>query len=310
MNNKLLKGLIAAPFTPMAIDGSINLAPIESYAAHLIKSKVSGVFVCGTTGESPSLTTEERKAILEEWIKCSDGKLKVICHVGGNSLPQSIELAIHAGKAGADAIGAFSPFFFKPATPKDLLSFLAPIANSVTGLPFYYYHMPSLTGVQFPVSDLLPEARKMIPAFAGVKYTHSDLYDMQRCLAYNNGEFEILHGYDEVLLAGLSLGIQAAIGSTYNYIPSLYLDIWKAYEDKDIAKARELQLLSVKIVQILNRYGGAIRAGKVIMEFIGLDCGVCRLPIPEISPVTKESLQSELKGIFPGDYLVDDMPIT
>jgi len=299
-NKKSFSGLIAAPFTPMNRNAEINAGVIEKYADHLIKSNVSGVFVCGTTGEGPSLTTEERKLILEKWVEHSQGKLKVICHVGGVSLNQCIDLAVHAGMNGADAIGAFAPFFFKASTPKDLLSFLAPIANAVPNLPFYYYHFPSLTGVTFSVSDILPEARKMIPGFAGVKFTHNDLFDMQRCLNYNHGEFEILHGYDEVLLAGLSLGVKAAVGSTYNYMPQVYLKLWKAFENKDIAKARELQLFSVKVVETLIRHGGPIKAGKAVMKMLGIDCGPCRLPISKFAQAEYEILKKTLqdKGFF------------
>ena len=117
MKKHLFEGLIAAPFTPMDDGGEINLEPVGRYVDHLSESGVTGAFVCGTTGESPSLTTEERKSILEEWIKHAPGKLKIICHVGGNSLPQSIELARHAASVGADATGSFAPFFFKPQKP-------------------------------------------------------------------------------------------------------------------------------------------------------------------------------------------------
>jgi len=295
MNKKLLNGLIAAPFTPMDNKGNINLTPIKKYADYLIKSKVSGVFVCGTTGEGPSLTTEERKAILVEWMKYSRGELKVICHIGGTSLHQSVDLADHAGRSGADAIGAFAPFFFRPASAKDLLSFFAPVANSVPNLPFYYYHFPSLTGIQFAVSEILVHARKEIPSFTGVKFTHNDLFDMQQCIAYNNGEFEILHGYDEVLLAGLCMGVKAAVGSTYNYMPSVYLEIWEAFQNGEIEKARKLQLLSVRLVQILNRHGGPIRAGKAVMNLIGIDCGPCRLPLKELTGNDMGLLKKDLE---------------
>ncbi len=294
MNKNRITGLIAAPFTPMDKKGQIILEPIRAYADHLIKSKVTGAFVCGTTGEGLSMTTDERKAVLEKWIQCAGNDLKIIAHVGGNCLPQSIELASHAQKNGAWATGAFSPSFFKPGNPEELVSFLAPVAAASPDLPFYYYHIPSLTGVNFPVVRVLNYAEKLIPNFAGVKYTHFDLYDMQQCIAYNHGMYEILHGYDEVLLAGLSLGIRAAIGSTYNYMPSLYLELWKAYDQLDLKKARELQQTSVKIVQILIKYGGGVRGGKAFMKLAGIDCGPCRLPLTEFSDSELEKLKTEL----------------
>jgi N-acetylneuraminate lyase len=294
MKKNQLDGLIAAPFTPMDDDGNINLGVIHDYATHLVKSGVSGVFVCGTTGESLSLTTIERKAILEEWAKCSKGNLKIICHVGGNSLPESIELAGHAAAMGADAVGAFSPTFFKPSSARDLIEFLSPIALAASELPFYYYHMPSMTGVQLPVIDLLNEMNGSISNFAGVKYTHFDLSDMQQCIAFQNGKYEILHGYDEILLAGLSFGVKAAVGSTYNYMPSIYLKLWEAYNNNDMDIARSLQQSSIDVVKILIKYGGGVRAGKAIMEFIGISCGPCRLPIRKFSHTELIELKNDL----------------
>lgn len=297
MNKRYLQGLIAAPFTPMDEDGNITLKPIEQYSTHLINSKVSGAFVCGTTGEASSLTSDERKAILEKWISCSNEKIKIICHVGGNCLPQSIELAIHAEKTGAYAIGAYSPSFFKPKTVEELLSFLAPIANSAPNLPFYYYHIPSFTGINFLASDMLHKVEGLIPNFAGIKFAHYDLYDMQKCIAHDNGKFEILHGFDEILLCGLSLGVEGAVGSTYSYMPSVYLDIWNEFNNLNIIKARELQQFSVKVVQLLFKYGGGVRAGKAIMEYIGINCGPVRLPIKKMTIPETESFRKELTDI-------------
>lgn len=297
MEKHLFDGLIAAPFTPMDDQSNINLEPIGRYVDHLADSGVSGAFVCGTTGESPSLTTEERLAVLEEWVTRSSGRLKIICHAGGNSLPQSVELARHAAQTGADAVGAFAPFFFKPTNAEELLGFLAPVADAAPGLPFYYYHIPSLTGVNIPVIDVLKKARERIPNFRGVKYTHFDLYDMQQCIAYNDGEFEILHGYDEILLAGLSFGVKAAVGSTYNYMPSLYLQLWEAYNKFDMAHARKLQQDSVKAVKVLNRFGGGVRTGKAIMDLIGIQCGPCRLPLRQFSLHDKAELNDRLNRL-------------
>lgn len=115
MNKQFLTGLIAAPFTPMHEDGSLNLQTIKPYADFLMgKECVTGVFICGTTGESVSLTTDERKIIAEEWVRAVKGKLKVIVHVGGMSQPQCSELAAHAQATGADMIAAMAPSFFKP----------------------------------------------------------------------------------------------------------------------------------------------------------------------------------------------------
>lgn len=296
-NYQRLKGLIAASFTPMDAHGKVNLSAIGKYADLMADSGMTGVFVCGTTGESLSLTTEERKNILEQWIKSANNRFKVIAHVGSNSQVEAMELARHAAQTGADAIASMAPCFFKPETVKDLIAFFAPIAESAKELPFYYYNMPSMTGVSLSVATFLEEGKKVIPNLAGTKFTHNNLMEMGECLALNNGEFEVLHGYDEILISGLAFGAVAGVGSTYNYLPEVYHGILKAMEEGDMQKARELQMKSIEIVKIIIKYGGGVRGGKAIMNLIGIECGQCRLPISPVSDEEYEMLKNDLYKI-------------
>jgi N-acetylneuraminate lyase len=294
MKAEKISGLIAAPYTPFNSSGGLNLSVIEGYAEYLVMNGVTGVFVCGTTGEWPALSTGERKSILEEWLKCSGGRLRVIAHVGSNDINQCIELAAHAARAGAAATGMIAPSFFKPSDAPGLLSFLAPAAAEAGGKPFYYYHIPSITGVNVQVSELLKIAEESIPNFAGVKFTHSDLFDMQKCIDFDNGRFQVMHGFDEILLCGLALGVTAAVGSTYNYMPSVYLELIDAFSKGDMERARERQLYSVRVVTLLNKYGGSTVAGKAIMKFIGVDCGPNRLPLMTLEGEKLEEFRQDL----------------
>lgn len=296
-NYQRLKGLIAASFTPMNADGSINLSAIDKYVELIAQSNISGVFVCGTTGESLSLTTDERKKILEKWVTLANGRFKVIAHVGSNSLFEAKDLARHAYETGADAIAAMAPCFFRPGTVKELIDFFAPIAKSAEELPFYFYNMPSMTGVSLPLATFLEEGKKVIPNLVGTKYTHNNLMEMGECIALNNGEFEVLHGYDEILISGLAFGATAGVGSTYNYLPEVYQGIFKAMEEGNLQKARELQMKSIEIVKIIIKYGGGVRGGKAIMNLIGIECGPCRLPISPISQEEYEMLKKDLMEI-------------
>lgn len=296
-NYQRLKGLIAASFTPMDAHGKVNLFAIDKYADLMANSGMTGVFVCGTTGESLSLTTEERKNILEQWIKSANHRFKVIAHVGSNSQFEAMELARHATKAGADAIASMAPCFFKPGSVKELIAFFAPIAESAKELPFYYYNMPSMTGVSLSVAAFLEEGKKVMPNLAGTKFTHNNLMEMGECLALNNGEFEVLHGYDEILISGLAFGAVAGVGSTYNYLPDVYHGILKAMVEGDMQKARELQMKSIEIVKIIIKYGGGVRGGKAIMNLIGIECGQCRLPISPVSDEEYDMLKNDLYKI-------------
>lgn len=296
-NYQRLKGLIAASFTPMDKTGAINLSAIGKYADLMADSGMAGVFVCGTTGESLSMTTEERKQVLVQWIKAANGRFKVIAHVGSNALFEAVELARHAQEVGADAIGAMAPCFFKPASVKELVNFFTPIASAASELPFYYYNMPSMTGVSLSVAEFLIEGKKVMPNLVGTKFTHNNLMEMGECLALNNGEFEVLHGYDEILIAGLAFGALAGVGSTYNYLSSVYLGIFDAMEKGDLQKARELQQKSIEVVKVIIKYGGGVRGGKAIMNLIGIECGDCRLPIRPFGSEEYQALKYDLKKI-------------
>lgn len=296
-NYQRLNGLVAASFTPMTQNGEINLSAIDKYAKFLIDSGMTGVFVNGTTGEGASMTTEERKATLEAWVKAIDGKIKVIAHVGSFSLPQSINLATHAQEVGANAIASIAPSFFKPGSVEDLVDFFKPIAAAAPELPFYYYNMPAMTGVDLSVEKFLLLGKKEIPTLVGIKFTHNNLMEMGACIALNNGEFEILHGYDEILITGLSLGATAGVGSTYNYFAPVYLSIVEAMKKNDVQTARANQLKSIDLVKVIIKYGGGVRGGKAIMNLLGIECGPCRLPISNFKDEEYAMLKKDLEAI-------------
>lgn len=296
VNKQKLEGLIAAPFTPMTADGALNMSAVKPYADLLAASGVKGVFICGTTGESASLTTDERKAVAEAWVAAAAGRLKVIVHVGSNCAADAIALARHAEQSGADAIGAMAPYFFKPQTAAELVAWFTPIANS-NSLPFYYYNMPSMSGVSVPVAEFLALGGKAMPTLAGVKFTHNNLMEMSQCLMLDGGRYEVLHGYDEILLCGLSLGATAAVGSTYNYAAKVYNRLIEAFRAGDIAAAAALQQYSVKIVEVIIKHGGGVRGGKAIMRLMGVDCGSCRLPLAPFTEAEYTELEAELEAI-------------
>lgn len=287
-------GLIAAPFTPFGPDGEINLDCIPGYAHVLNDSGVGGAFVCGTTGEGMSLTTEERLAVAERWQRESPELMKVIVHVGHNCRNDAMRLAEHAQKIDAWGVGCMAPPFFKPKTVNDLVAFCSEVAAAAPALPFYYYHMPSMTGASFPMVDFLDAARDRIPNLAGIKYTHEDLMDMQLCRAMDNGRFDILMGRDELLICGLALGCSGAVGSTYNFMAPLYIDLWDRFAKGDLAGARDLQLTSMRVIQALLKHGDPLICGKAIMKRIGVDCGSTRRPIVSLNPSAEQDLMRAL----------------
>lgn len=299
MKKELLRGLIAAPFTPMDADGEVDIGVIEKYARHLMDNGVIGAFICGTNGEGSSMTTDERINLAREWIRCAGQKLKIIVHVGSNCQKQSMELAHHAQDSGAFAVASIAPGFYKPETVDDLIGYFEPIAAAAHNLPFYYYHIPSVSGFNHPASEIIGKAPMRIPGFAGIKYTHNDLDDIQKCIELSNGRFDILCGMDELLIYGLSIGVVSAVGSTYNFMPDIYLRLMDAFNRHDINEARRLQEFSTRIINIMISCG-SISAGKNIMNLIGISCGQCRPPLKKLGDADRELLRQSLEkeGFF------------
>lgn len=298
MNFIHLNGLIAAPFTPMHADGSVNTTIIPSYYTMLKANGVTGAFICGSTGEGVSMTQTEKRAVAGAWAAATHGddEFKVMLFLGGTSIADCKELALYAKQIGLYAISFTSPFYFKPANISLLAEACAEVASTVPDMPFYYYHIPVLTGVNLPMYDLLQEVENKIPNFAGIKYTHEDFMDFLSCMRFLNGKYDMLWGRDENMLSALVLGTRGAVGSTYNYAAPLYHEMIKAFENNDLEKARALQQQSIEMIRLLGKYGG-IATGKAYMKLIGLDCGAFRLPIKNMSDTEFELFRKDVASI-------------
>ena len=294
--NQVLTGLIAAPHTPFHPDGSIAYDVIPRQAALLGANGVSGAFICGTTGEGASLTSEERRRVVEAWAAAKPASVALIVHVGHLSQSEATALARHAQEAGANAIATIAPSFFRPPAVAELVAWCAPIAAAAPRLPFYYYHMPAMTGVTFPAADFLQAAADRIPTLAGVKFTHENLMDFGRAAELQSGRFNLLFGRDEILLAGLALGARGAVGSTYNFAAPLYLRIIEAFNRGDLAAARREQSRAMEFIDVLGRFGG-INAGKTAMKLVGVDCGPVRLPLRSLNERDEAALREALERI-------------
>lgn len=301
MRFEKIKGLIAATYTPMRSDGAINPNVIPAYAEKLKSEGVRGVFICGTTGEGMLLSSEERKTIANYWIKEQSEDFRVIVHVGTTSVIQSKELAIHAQQAGAFGVGCMGPIFLKPTHLEELIAYCADVSSGCSNLPFYYYHIPSVSAIHFPMVDFLQCGQKRISNLAGIKFTDNNFMDMQQCLNMDDGNWDILHGLDEVLLTGLVFGAEGAVGSTYNFLAPMYYDIMNDFKNGRLDSARRNQMSSIKFIEILKNNGGVIPAGKALMKMAGLDCGPCRLSLKNLNEIEFYHLKREIEI---SDYFV------
>lgn len=293
---KKIEGIVPAVFTPMKKDGSINLDQIPNFVEQLIKDGVSAFYICGSTGEGFSLTTDERMAVAKTYVESVKKRLPIIINVGHDSIKEAQKLTEIAEQIGADAFSAVPPSYFQISSLDNLLECMAEITSAAPKLPFYYYHIPRLTSVEVDMIEFLNVAKEKIQNLVGVKYSDFKLFELQSCLEFENGNYDILFGCDEMLLSALTIGVKGAVGSTYNYATPLYNKIIHSFKNGKIKDAREWQSLSVEMVKLQYKYGG-IAAFKATMKMIGVDCGPIRLPLQTLTQETMNRMEKELEKI-------------
>ncbi|MEY4613940.1 MAG: hypothetical protein RL179_1913 [Planctomycetota bacterium] len=291
----LLNGLVAATHTPFKKDGSLNLDGVEKIAAHLLANKVEIAFIGGSTGESHSLNVDERMKLAKRWFEIAKGtRLKVVVHVGSNCLEDARALSRQGQELGALAISALTPSYFKPRNVDALVDCCSFIASAAPQTPFYYYDIPTMTGVNLPMPEFLERAGKSIPNLKGLKFTNVDFMSFQLCGQMEGGRFEILWGVDEMLLPALSVGAHGAVGSTYNFAAPIYHRIMDAFKKFDFETARKEQLRSIRLVNILVKRG-YMASAKAMMGMLGVDVGSPRLPNGSLKQDEFASLKSDLE---------------
>lgn len=289
-----LHGLVAATHTPFHADSSLAPEVVPLQAAHLAGQDVKDAFITGSTGEGHSLTRDERVAIFKAWASAGPNHdVRVIAHVGSNCLEDACHFAAAAADLGLDAVAALAPSYYKPSSVTALVDWCESIAAAAPKLPFYYYDIPVLTGVEFPMDAFLEEAGQRIPNLAGIKFTNPDLDAYARCLAFEDGRFDIPWGIDENLIDALQLGARGGVGSSYNFAASLYHDLIRAFGIGDLETARDLQMQSVRMIEILASVG-YLGAAKALMEAQGVPVGPARQPISNPSAEQIASVMAQL----------------
>jgi N-acetylneuraminate lyase len=297
---KKIEGFIAATLTDYYPDGSVKMETIPHYAAMLYKNGVVGVFVNGTAGEGATLTFDERLVLAEYWAKSVPEDLRVIIHVGYARQEESRAMAIHAAKIGVHGIGEIGPVSGNITSVEKLAEYTAATASAAPELPYYYYHIPSINNLNFPMIEYLTIAEAIIPNLAGIKFTHDNISDYQRCIEFKNSKYDILFGRDEFLLEGLKAGASGAVGSTYNIMVPLYQALVNAYRSGDFENAVELQAISAEVCRILYETGSFGSGLKAIVRKTGVIINGMRYPGKDLIPKFVRHLEKALEktGMF------------
>jgi N-acetylneuraminate lyase len=291
-----LVGLVVAAYTPFDEKGELNLRMVETQAAHFLRNGLHTVFIGGSTGESHSLSTDERRALCLRWMDVARGTdLRVVVHVGSNCLRDAAMLARQAQDLGAAAVATLAPSYFRPRSIDGLVECCQMVASGAPDLPFYFYDIPVLTGVHFSMPEFMEVASERIPNLAGIKFTNSDLMAYQLCLNFRDGAYDVPWGIDEALLGALAVGARGAVGSSYNYAAPLYQKLMVSFERGDWESARKLQFRSVRMIQTLAQIG-YMPASKALLTMQGVTVGPARLPHGRLTKEQLRTLRVEMES--------------
>lgn len=288
MKKPLFTGVCTALVTPF-LGNAVNYPLLELLLGRQIAAGIEAVVLCGTTGESPTLSDCEKLEIFRRCARYAGGRCKIIAGTGSNDTQHAVALSAAAEAAGADALLVVSPYYNK-ATADGLLTHYSAIAGAVH-IPVIVYNVPSRTGVDIPVS-VYRELSK-IPNIAGVKEASTDMGKISKIRAICPDSFALWSGNDDLTAPILALGGQGVISVLSNVLPEQTQALARAALDGDFDTAADLQLRLLPLTEALFREVNPIPV-KAAMKLVGYDCGTCRLPLTPASSETIAKLQEIL----------------
>ncbi|WIY53899.1 N-acetylneuraminate lyase [Devosia sp. YIM 151766] len=276
MTNASLAGIYSALITPFHADGAINDAMLGPLLNFEIAQGIDGFYVGGSTGEAFLQSVDERCAFLGQVAKANAGRSKLIAHVGAIATADCIKLGQVAKDAGYQAFSAIPPFYFD-FSREELLAHYRALVDAVD-LPFIVYNFAGRSG-RLTADDILELLDH--PRIVGVKHTSQDLFQLER-FKRAKPDAIIYNGFDEVCLAGLSMGADGAIGTTFNFMGGLFVALRAAHARSDHARAQQLQVRANRIIDVLIEVG-VFPGTKGILKLLGFDCGACRAPFKSLT---------------------------
>lgn len=288
MNHVLFKGTCTALVTPF-LGEKVNYPMMEQLLKKQLDAGIRAVVICGTTGESPTLSDDEKLELFRRAKKYTGDRCLILAGTGSNSTEHSVYLSKAAEQAGADGLLVVSPYYNK-ATPEGLVTHYSTIAAAVH-IPVILYNVPSRTGLDIPVS--VYQCLSQIPNIAGVKEATADISKIAKIRAACPDTFAIWSGNDDQTTAVIAMGGSGVISVLSNLLPAETKDLADAALDGDFDTAANLQLRLLPLIELLFSEVNPIPV-KAAMKIIGYDCGGCRLPLTPASSATVKKLKNLL----------------
>ena len=289
----IFKGAGVAIVTPFTQDDKVNFEELGRMIDFQIAGGTDAIIICGTTGESSTLTHEEHDECIKFAVEHTAGRVPVIAGTGSNSTAEAIRLSTHAQNNGADALLLVTPYYNK-ATQKGLIQHYTAIANSVD-LPIILYNVPSRTGV-----NILPQTAvtlaKNVKNIVAIKEASGNISQVAELAALADGCIDIYSGNDDQVVPLLSLGGVGVISVLSNVMPKLTHDMVMSYLNGDVKLSRQLQLSVMNLNKALFCEVNPIPV-KEALNMMGWNAGAVRSPLCEMEPQHKELLRKELAAM-------------
>lgn len=288
----IFKGSGVAIVTPMNADMTVNYKRLEELVNYQIEHKTDAIIICGTTGESATLSEEEHRKCVETAVKAAAGRVPVIAGSGSNNAAHAVTLSKNAEDAGADALLVVTPYYNK-ATQKGLYEYYKLIADN-TKLPIIMYNVPSRTGTNIKPETAMKIARE-IKNVVGIKEACGNLSQIAELAALNDGSLDIISGNDDQTIPILSIGGIGVISVLANVAPENTHDMVMEYLNGNIEKARKLQLHAIELISALFVEVNPMPV-KTAMNLMGMNVGPLRLPMCDMEEKNVEVLKKALKN--------------
>jgi 4-hydroxy-tetrahydrodipicolinate synthase len=286
----MFKGSLVAMITPFTKNDEVDEKGIKELVEFHIKNGTNGIVPCGTTGESPTLSHEEHKRVVELTIKAVAGRIPVIAGTGSNCTKEALDLTSHAKEAGADGVLIITPYYNKP-TQKGLYLHYKKIAEEVD-IPIVIYNVPSRTGV-----NMLPETLAELAELkniVAVKEASGNLDQMTEIIELCGNKMTLLSGDDKLLLPVLSIGGTGVISVVANIIPKDVSNMVREFEEGNYQKSKDIFLSKVYPLSNAMFYETNPIPVKTSVRLMGLPAGHLRLPLSPMSDKNLVKLKVDL----------------
>lgn len=290
---KKMYGVITAMTTPFTDDDKVDVEALKEQVEFLIDKGVNCLYPCGTTGEMFNMTPEERELTAETVVKAAAGRVTVYIHVGAMTTKETIRLAQHAQRIGADGIGVVTPGFFG-VKDKAMIRHYQQVSASVSeDFPIYLYCIPQCAANDLTV-PVVEEIVKTCRNVIGIKYSLSDMIRLKDYLNVNGGNFSVLFGADRLFLPSLTIGCEGTVSGCSGPMPEHFVNVYRAYREGDMETALKEQKTANEICEIMKS-GADMGIFKAVLQFRGMTGGHMRAPLIDLDEEEKAALYEEIK---------------